>query len=97
MKFLLNDGVMEFGKRLVGYEEMKDMFWFWNILCLLKFDKYFFVIKGVLFLREYIGYVLGLKIGFYRGMNICFFCWFKINLIGFNSMVSYFVKYVNYY
>lgn len=74
MKLLLNDGVTESGKRLVGHEEMKDMFRSWNIPRSSKLDKYFSVIKGVPFSREYTGYALGLKTGFYRGMNICFPC-----------------------
>lgn len=73
MKLLLNDGVTESGKRLVGHEEMKDMFRSWNIPRSSKLDKYFSVIMGVPFSREYTGYALGLKTGFYRGMNILFF------------------------
>lgn len=91
MKLLLNDGVTESGKRLVGHEEMKDMFRSWNIPRSSSLDKYFSVIKGVPYSREYTGYALGLKRGFYRSTDICFFLQIYDNLIFSNSMDRHFV------
>ncbi|XP_061164214.1 uncharacterized protein LOC133173245 isoform X1 [Saccostrea echinata] len=70
MKFLLNDGVTYSGERLVGKEEMKDMFLSWNLLRSSKIEEYFSTIKGVPFSRQYTGYALGLKTGMYRNHRI---------------------------
>jgi hypothetical protein len=69
MKFMLNDGVTDSGTRLVGREEMKDMFLSWNILRSSSLRKYFSGLKGVPFSREYTGYALGLKTGMYRSKS----------------------------